>query len=341
MVNKNIWNGQLVDAYAHIGVPRFGSLENLSKYFERLNIKQGVLALGPGLPDFESIIKAKDKFGNDIRFMGIPFGETEKQRLELGELQISMGISGMRLMPFEIEPNKELIGRLGEEGLWLFAINPYNSMEMTAYLLDWLERYPKGRIASPHFLIPETIEKRTEDKVLFKELLKHPRFHAILSRHGGVESNMPYPHVDLKPWVEEIVELVTWKRLMWGGEFPIFYERGEQPENVRDWMLNLGIEMSEENKQNFYCDNALKLLFDNEHQLVNKIDIPGWVQEQVDDTFKVGLFTTKQVSLSGEDYNVLLTEFLEESHRCPEVDFSKYISEKLSESAEMIRRERN
>jgi hypothetical protein len=332
------WKGGLIDAYAHIGDPKYGSLSNLDLFFESLNIERGIVVLGPGLPDFQSLMQAKSKFGSRIRFMGIPFGNTEEQRLELGELQIRMGIFGMRLMPFELFPNKRLIDRLGKEGMWLYAINPFESSETAVFLLNWLECHPEGRVASPHFLFPQKIDESLENSMLLKGLLKHPRFYAILSRQGGVGSTMPYPYIDLIPWIEDLIELVTWKRMLWGSEFPIFYQRNETPHMVRDWLLHLGIELSEQENEDFYRNNALRLFFNEEPENLKNIQLPDWVEKQIDKQSKVYLFPQNPLYLSMDDYGVLLTDYLEKCRIQQDLEFAEYITEKLSECARGIRK---
>lgn len=335
-----LWNEGIVDAYSHIGNPKYGTLHNLKIFYDTLKIKKGVIVLGPGIPDFNSILNAKEFYGDNIRFMGIPFGNTKEQRMELGEIQIKMGISGMRLMPFELEPNKELIERLGEEGLCLMAINPYDSKEASCFLLEWLERFPKGKVVSPHFLIPQTIEERVEDVSLFKELLRHPRFYAVLSRQGDVGSRKPYPYKDLLPWVEQLVENVTWKRLMWGSEFPILYQRNENPKMVRNWMTELNIEMTEEERHGFYRNNAERCFFRDVIEKAHPVEIPSWVEKQVNRKDTVYLFPNNRVFIPMEDYDMLLTDYITDVEQRPELMFAEYIAEKLSETARAIKSRR-
>ena len=57
------WTGPLIDAYAHVGNPRYGSLASARRYFDRLGIEQAVLALGPGMPDFASLVQLRREPG--------------------------------------------------------------------------------------------------------------------------------------------------------------------------------------------------------------------------------------------------------------------------------------
>ncbi|MFW5863815.1 MAG: amidohydrolase family protein [bacterium] len=328
---------KIIDAYAHIGVPRFGSASDVLGVFDRWNIEKGVLVLGPGIPDLKSLETARDMAGDRIRYMGIPFGESDDQRRELCDIQIKIGISGMRLMPFEIHSNPYIMDRLGEAGLWLFAINPYGDMKMTRVLLDWLEKYPGGKIASPHFLIPETIDQRTDDPALFRELLSHPRFHAILSRHGGVGSQQDYPHLDLKPWVEEIAEIMSWDRLMWGSEFPVMYWRNEQIDTCRDWISNLGVEMSEEDRAKYLGGNAQRLFFDAPAPAHEPVTIPLWVANQYHFEGSIPMFPARQkLPLPMKAHEKILTAYLKANEEDRSLNFADFMAKLLSEKAEEL-----
>jgi hypothetical protein len=271
--------------------------------------------------------------------MGIPFGETESERRELGELQISSGISGMRLVPNELEPNRALIDQLGRAGLWLFAINPFESTAATRFLLDWLERHPEGKIASPHFLRPQRLEERVTDVELFKTLLRHPRYHAIFSRQGGTGTSAPYPHPDLQPWVEQIAELVTWERIMWGSEFPIIYQRNEQPEMARDWLLNLGVKLNQQERVNFYANNARRLFFAEAAPPFEKVPLPPCVARQIDQTATVYLFPANQIFIPMQDHATLLNDYLNQTQIMPDLSFADYIAQVLSTYAADVRRQ--
>ncbi len=328
---RNIsWKGSLTDAYAHIGNPKYGTLENVGVFLECLQIEGCVLVLGPGLPDLASLKMARESYGTRIRCMGIPFGETEAQRRELGEMQIDMGISGMRVMPSEFQSNKVLMDRLGEKGLWLFAIHPQESSQSIRFLLTWLECHPDGRIASPHFLSPTAMKKSVKDPGLFKELLRHPRFYGIFSRQGGVGSTQPYPHHDLLPWVTDLAEEMTFDRLMWGSEFPILYQRNEQPEDARDWILNLNIVLSPQEQEAFYHGNAARCFFGEEPNTANNhLMIPQWVEGQVDQKSKVYVFPNSPMHIPMAEYNALLTDYLNILRVRPELPFDEYIVERL------------
>ncbi|MEZ4664896.1 MAG: amidohydrolase family protein [Caldilineaceae bacterium] len=343
--NDQSWTGSLTDAYAHIGLPKYGSLQDVGRFFARLRIQQGVLVLGPGIPDLYSLMLAHQYFGENVRSMGIPFGVTKTQRLELGELQMQLGVSGLRIMPAELAENPVLLERLGQAGLWLFAINPFDSAQTVRLLLDWLERHPSGKVASPHFLRPrplaQMLAERNIEQTLGYALLQHPRYHAIFSRQGGVGSGEVYPHPNLRPWVEQIAEQTTWQRILWGSEFPIIYQRNEQPEAARDWLLKLGVPISAQDAADFYTNNAQRLFFADpppQPEIAwHEISMPAWVQPQIDQQATVYLFPTNQIFIPMQDHATLLSRYLELTQAEPTLGYAEFIARELSMRAEQIR----
>ena len=272
-----------IDAYAHIGFPRFGTPEELCAVWRQWDVAKGCIALPPGMPDFAGLGRAREALGEHVRLFGIPYGADEAARRELAEIQVRFGISGMRLMPNEMLENPQVLTVLGEAGLCLMAINVYGSAELTRTMIDWLENYPRGTIAAPHFLRTSSIDgdactPGVADPGAFRDLLRHPRMHAIFSRHGGASAR-PDPHDDLRPWVDDVVPLLTWERVMWGSEIPVIYHRDEQVDRARDWLARLGVSMSETERAAYLGGNAERLFFSRPAPAAEDVSFPLWVDE--------------------------------------------------------------
>ncbi|MBD3241540.1 MAG: amidohydrolase family protein [Chitinivibrionales bacterium] len=321
-----------IDAYAHVGLPRFGSAREALAVFDRWNIERGVLVLGPGIPDVHALADALRVAGERVRCMGIPFGATDEQRRELAETQLTLGISGMRLMPFEVGPNRAILSMLGERGLWLYAINPHRDAAVTRSLIEWLEAYPGGRIAAPHFVEPVTLTQAAGDIGATRELLAHPRFCAILSRHGGA-SACPYPHNDLKPWVESIIETVGWDRLMWGSEHPVLYWRNERIDTAMNWLDGLGVMPGPHERERFLYGNARRLLFAEPAPSSGKASPPAWLDEQFDRKGTVPMLQRTTLTLPMTDYAVLLSDYLHRQADERLLRFGDYLAGQLSRRA--------
>ena len=215
----------MIDAYMHVGEPRFGSAAEALSTCDLWGIQKAVLVLGPGVPDIAALVEAQRARPDRIRTIGIPYGETEDRRLVCAEACWAAGVIGFRLQQNEPLDSPRLMAELGARGGWAYATDPLISERHTVFYLEWLDRYPRARIGAPHFLSRDV--SRLDDERA-EALLKHPRFHAILSRHGQKGSIYSYPHPDLRPWVERTLAWCGWERVLWGSEHPVLYWRGER-----------------------------------------------------------------------------------------------------------------
>jgi predicted TIM-barrel fold metal-dependent hydrolase len=323
----------LIDAYCHVGQPKYGGPEEAIATLERWGVDRAVFVLGPGVPDLEALRRVREVWGDRARTMGIPFGATEAQREELAEVQLALGITGMRLMPFEIEPNPGVLAKLGEAGGGLLAINVYQSAAVMRALLRWLDSYPEGFIAAPHFLQPRDLESGTEDVDLFGKLLAHPRFNAIFSRHGGA-SGEPYPHEDLRPWVEPILDTLGPDRVLWGSEFPILFQRDEQFDDALGWLEALGIELVESEREAVFGGNARRLFFDRPAPSVESVEPPDWWHEQFRTDGQVAALRQGDIQLPDSTWQTLLSDYLRKCGDRRDLRFTDYLAARLTELAE-------
>lgn len=324
-----------IDAYAHIGYPRFGTPEELIAIWKQWDIEKGCIALPPNMPDFRGLERACELLGDGIRLFGIPFGPDRVLRLELAEAQVDFGISGMRLAPDEILDNPAVLELLGEARLCLMAIGVHENPAVTRTILDWLERYPGGTVASPHFLKASAIEQGAGDPGLFRDLLRHPRMHAIFSRQG-MTSREPYPHRDLKPWVEEVVELLSWDRVMWGSELPVIYHRDEQVDSVREWLRDIGIGMTDTEEKKYLGDNAERLFWQDPAPLRRRVTFPAWAEQGLKDFIQsndpVPVLRTKDLMLPLDLHGRLMSVYFERQAASPRLEFREFIAGLLKES---------
>jgi Amidohydrolase len=343
-----------IDAYAHIGYPRFGTPDELIAVWLQWGIKKGNIVLPPGMPDFHGLERARQALGKNVRLFGIPYGPEPGARAQLAEIQIRFGIAGMRLMPDEIADNPDVLSLLGESGLFLMAINLYDRADVTRIVLEWLERYPNGAVASPHFLRVGTIDgSGVADPGAFRELLKHPRMHAIFSRHGGC-SREQWPHADLRPWVDDVLPLLGWDRVMWGSEIPVIYHRDEQVDGVRDWLSNLGVRMSCGEEAAYLGGNAQRVFFDPPAGAVSSrpdltpatgepIRFPGWVQQglqaYIDANDPVPVVRTDALHLPLDLHGVLTSRYLVAQRSRPTLTFQHFLVEVLRQCESIQQKE--
>lgn len=279
-----------VDAYCHLGLPRFGTAEDALTVAAQWGIEKQVLVLGPQVPDYETLFEVIRCHSDRVRGIGIPFGETVAQVEEVADLQLRAGVMGLRMEPHEVLAFPRVMTMVGERGRWLYAIGALASTELAETLLAWLERHPTAKVAAPHFLRPGTPFDGAIDVGAVRALLSHPRFHAIFSRHGGMGSREPYPHRDLRAWVEAVIETVGWARVLWGSEYPVLYWRNEKMGACLDWLGALLGGLASAQEMTFFGGNAQRLFFDVPAPGAEPVTIPAWVEVQFNRVRTVPLF---------------------------------------------------
>jgi hypothetical protein len=313
----------MIDAYCHVGLPRFGTAEEALAVAGLYDIQKSVLVLGPMVPDFETVIQAMQKYGDRIRGVGIPFGETQEQQIESTEILLRAGVIAMRLQGNELLP--EILSQIGESGRWIYAIGLRGGGRIAQTHLDWLEKYPNGKIMAPHFLSPDA----SKIDGALEELIRHPRFFPIFSRHGGLGSQEPYPHIDLKPWVERIVELSGYDHIMWGSECPVLYWRNETIPSCQNWLSDL---LGSENLKGFLGENAQREIFDVPPPQNKSVTLPNWIDEIFDRTRTIPAFDYGGLELPMDVYEKLHRKYVEQLQNDATKTFAGFVIEVLKKA---------
>ncbi|MBN1582109.1 MAG: hypothetical protein JXA89_15505 [Anaerolineae bacterium] len=91
----------VVDAYMHVGQPRFGSAGEALMVCDRWGIHKTVLVFGPGIPDIAALARAHRAHPDVVRTMGVPYGDTPERRLVCGEACFETGAIGLHLQQDE------------------------------------------------------------------------------------------------------------------------------------------------------------------------------------------------------------------------------------------------
>jgi hypothetical protein len=316
----------VIDSYCHVGIPRFGNAEDALAIAEQSGIAHSVLVLGPGVPDYLTLFHALRLYGNRVRGIGIPFGETQDQIDESVSLQLHAGVLGLRVNPHTLLQYPTILQQLGEWRGWLYAIGAADSNEVMRTLVQWLEHYPEAHIAAPHFLKPRDLFSQGCDHHLLQTLVSHPRFHPILSRHGGIGSREPYPHADLANWVKQVITTSGWDNVLWGSEYPVYTWRNETMGMCKQWLSSLLADITEEQRDAFMSHNAQRLIFDHPVPEGEIVPIPAWVNHQFDQNRTVPLFP-EGVRVPMHVYNDLHHRYVMALKRNPELLLSAFVTE--------------
>lgn len=320
-----------IDAYCHLGRPRFGTAEDAIALFDQWGIKKGVFVLGPEVPDYQTLFDALSNYGDRVRGIGIPFGETTEQIRQSVTLQLQAGVLGLRVQKPDLLTSPDVLSPLGEQGRWLYAIGFINRPDLGRHLLQWLTDYPQARLAAPHFLRPYLLfDRQTNiDEGLLCDLLTHPRFYPIFSRHGGAGSQQAYPHTDLRPWVEQVIALTGLERIMWGSEYPVYYWRDETMGACQDWLQALDLGLGEAQLGAFWGGNAQRLIFDQPPPPGKPVTIPLWVEAQFNRQRTVPLFEPGGLAISMDLYDRLHHRFVAALQHDKQLTFAQFVIEAL------------
>ncbi|TDF91987.1 amidohydrolase family protein [Paenibacillus piri] len=325
---QNEGGTSVIDAYMHIGVPRFGSPEHIFHVLDSCGVSHAVAVLGPLVPDLPGLFAAMRERPDRIRGVGIPFGADAGERLELARTEVKGGVIGMRLSFEECMATPGMLELLGDEGKCIYALNPVASTEAAELYLQWLDRYPDSFIAAPHFLFPGFgWQDRTKLDGSCIELLRHPRFYAILSRQGGNGSMRPYPHPDYLTWVEFVILHCGWERILWGSEFPVYLWRNETYSQCVSWLSELLPYVAPGQLQAFLSGNAMRLLFSKPAGRAGEASIPEWLETQFGEVRNrtIPLVQNAALDIPGELYYRLLDAYLKSDDFTGERPFNDYL----------------
>lgn len=322
-------NQPYADAYCHVGVPRFGRAADAWQVLTQNQIQKAVLVLGPQVPHYTELFAAMATYGSDVRGVGIPFGETAAQMQEIADLQLQAGVLGLRLQPEEVLTVPRLLDQLGEAGRWAYAIGLPNRPSLARLYLNFLQKYPRAQVAAPHFLDPRCLDPKGDDGPIW-ELLAHPRFYPIFSRHGGVGSRRSYPHDDLRDWVMQVAERAGWERVLWGSEYPVFYWRDERMPDCRSWLASLLDSVDETTLAAFLGGNTERVIFAAEPPPREAVTIPTWVETQFNRRRTVPLFEQNGLALPMSVYAELHQAYVQALQHDPDLGFAAFVIRRLS-----------
>lgn len=213
----------------------------------------------------------------------------------------------------------------GEAGRWIYAVGLIGNADAASSLLDWLERHPSGGVAAPHFLRPSP--DGLEGPLL--DLLAHPRFFPIFSRHGGMGSREPYPHADLLPWVEAVVERAGWDRVMYGSEYPVIHWRNESLPDCLAWLPTV-TGATDAQITGFLGGNAQRAIFDQPPPPSEPVTVPEWVDAEFDRERRVPLFERGELTVSMDTFDAIHPGYVEALQKDPSLRFADYVEQLLA-----------
>jgi hypothetical protein len=242
----------IIDAYAHVSLPRFLSLEDLLRLMDREGVEAALLSTADTCPDVRELSRALTAHPDRFRVVGMPLGRSPAHIRDAIRAQLDSGFSGIRLPAAFIAANPDVLDLLGAAGAFPLVVGEQGLRAAAGPIADFLDGSP-GRFAlGGHFAGPADPSLLDTDAGVGR-LFSHTGFHVAFTRHGALG------HLPVESWAAAVVRRIGWERVLWGSEWPVALWRDETYRSTRDWVLRL--QPSDAELQAFMYDNARRLLF--------------------------------------------------------------------------------
>ncbi len=242
----------IIDAYAHVALPRFLALEDMLRLMDREGVTAALLSTAETCPDLLEISRALVAHPDRFRAVGMPVGRSPEHVRAAIRAQLASGFSGIRLPAAFIAANPDVLAILGEAGAFPLVVGDQGLRVAAELLADFLDEFPASFVLAGHFAgpaDPALLSAHPEVSRLFD----HPRFHVAFTRHGALG------HTPLEAWAAAVVARIGWGRVLWGSEWPVALWRDETYRTTLDWALRLNPTAAD--LQAIRHDNAHRLLF--------------------------------------------------------------------------------
>jgi hypothetical protein len=244
-------NHLLIDAYAHVGMPRFQSVADYEGVMARAGIGRAVLCSFDSSPDLAAIHTAISLSPDKFRGLGVPLGKDREEMESVVRAQLAAGFSGLRLTDEDVVERSWLLDILAAEDRIAIVCGQPSSDSTARALLANFERNPDAIVIGGHFAGVDNPRILAYGPAAM--LFAHPRFYVVFSRHGG------FPPAAVLTWAEAVVARTGWGRLLWGSEAPVMFWRTETMPEAIDWVGRLS--PTPEQRAAFHGGNSETLYF--------------------------------------------------------------------------------
>jgi predicted TIM-barrel fold metal-dependent hydrolase len=220
----------IIDAYAHVSLPRFLSTDDCLRLMDRHGIDAAVLSTAETCPDIQELSRAIVAHPDRLRALGMPTGETPARVRDAIHAQLDSGFSGIRLPAALIATDPGLLDPIGAAGAIALVVGERGLAPAAGLVADFLDRYPACAAIAGHFGGPAAPALLDADPAVAR-LFDHPRLSVAFTRHGALG------HLPLADWAGALVRRLGWNRLIWGSEWPVALWRDETYRATLDWAL--------------------------------------------------------------------------------------------------------
>jgi predicted TIM-barrel fold metal-dependent hydrolase len=244
-------SSRLTDAYAHVGVPRFQSVEDYCAVMASASVGRAVLCSFDSCPDLARIHAAICKQPDIFRGLGVPIGTGRAEIDAAARAQLAAGFSGLRLSHLDVVERPWLLDIVAEARGIAVVCGQASTDACARILVAHLERHQDAIVVGGHFGGVDN-PKALKDGVA-ADLFAHPRFLVVFSRHGA------FPPSTIRAWAEGVLSKTGWARVMWGSEAPVLFWRNETMVEAISWVDELAPTGDE--RAGFFQETAARLYF--------------------------------------------------------------------------------
>ena len=242
----------IIDAYAHVALPRFLALDDMLRLMDREGVAAAVLSTAETCLDLHEISRALVAHPDRFRAVGMPVGRDPAHLRDAIRAQLASGFSGIRLPAAFIAANPDILALIDKAGGVPLVVGAHGLRVAAGQLVAFLTAFPERCVLAGHFAGPTDPALLDTDPAV-AALFDHPRFHVAFTRHGALG------HLPLEDWARAVVARIGWSRVLWGSEWPVALWRDETYRGTLDWVQRLGPTVAD--LQAIRHDNAKRLFF--------------------------------------------------------------------------------
>jgi len=247
----------VIDAYAHVGLPRFQSLSDYRSVMAGAGIARAVLCAFDSAPDLAALHDAITTEPDRFRAIGVPLGNGRAEVEAACRAQLVAGFSGLRLTAGDVTERPWLLDVLAERDGIALVVGAVASPGCAAPLVAYLDRNKRAAVVGGHFAGVATPNVLDDPAVAL--LFAHPRFFVQFSRQGA------WPPGLVQAWSRAVLARTGWSRVMWGSEATVLFWRNETMADVAAWVDVLTPGAAE--RESFFEGAARRLYFTRSIQL--------------------------------------------------------------------------
>lgn len=255
----------MLDSYAHLGIPRFLSLEDYCGVMKEHGIEGALVCAFESCPDLAEVHRAIVADPVRFRALGLPLGRSESEVAAGVRAQMAAGFCGMRLPATLVAEKPGLLDLLAELGGLPLVVGENGLAVAAPALVEHLRRHPEAIVFGGHFAGPSDPDLLVSHAGV-AALFAHPRFFVVFSRHGA------WPASVIDPWAGAVLARVGWGRVVWGSEVPVLYWRDERLASAQRWIERF--KPDDAACRAFYAGTLRRLVFDPPARPVRALNLP-------------------------------------------------------------------